>query len=460
MSCVDFKTIVLRNYQKLPSKFILNSKNRGLLLLFDVGHGKTITSIAMIRCLLTKYPNKKVIVLTPSSLVTNYERELEKVPEFKSTAVSVHSYNKYINHIKANGNYMANSSTIVVLDEAQYLIGQGSAKFKSIFDHTRDAFKVILLSATPIKNNPDEMANILSMINGYKITKTVIQRIFDIKETQEREASIRKLLKCKIAYHKPVNVNTTEFADRVDHNVPLIMSKEYYQSYTAIEKDLKSELPDSFKTLKNLTVFANGIRRAVNSISVKEGSPKINWIVYKIKKDLGLISGYHGNKKVLIYSNWLESGIDLVKAELNILGIKYAEVSGRLSRAQKDKELKKYNKNEVSVILISASGSEGLNLKNTRSVILMEPHWNSARLEQVIGRAIRLNSHKTLPEPQRKVDVYHLILKKPLSVKNTDHTLSADEMLAKLSKSKDNVINTFYDTLKAVSIEHDKSCFK
>lgn len=60
----------------------------------------------------------------------------------------------------------------------------------------------------------------------------------------------------------------------------------------------------------------------------------------------------------------------------------------------------------IKVFMITASGSEGINLRNTRYVHVMEPYWHPARIEQVIGRARRICSHKDLPEALQTVEVF------------------------------------------------------
>jgi hypothetical protein len=74
-------------------------------------------------------------------------------------------------------------------------------------------------------------------------------------------------------------------------------------------------------------------------------------------------------------------------------------------------ELKsKYNNNNmgevIKVFMITSSGSEGINLRNTRYVHIMEPYWHPVRLEQVIGRARRICSHKALPPALQSVEVF------------------------------------------------------
>jgi len=74
-------------------------------------------------------------------------------------------------------------------------------------------------------------------------------------------------------------------------------------------------------------------------------------------------------------------------------------------------ELKaKYNNNNmgevIKVFMITSSGSEGINLRNTRYVHIMEPYWHPVRSEQVIGRARRICSHKELPIALQTVEVF------------------------------------------------------
>ena len=55
----------------------------------------------------------------------------------------------------------------------------------------------------------------------------------------------------------------------------------------------------------------------------------------------------------------------------------------------------------IRIFMITSSGAEGISLKNTRFVHIMEPYWHPVREEQVIGRARRICSHIELPEEHR-----------------------------------------------------------
>ena len=56
--------------------------------------------------------------------------------------------------------------------------------------------------------------------------------------------------------------------------------------------------------------------------------------------------------------------------------------------------------------MITASGAEGISLKNVRYVHIMEPYWHPVRKDQVIGRARRICSHKDLPFNERNVKIF------------------------------------------------------
>jgi hypothetical protein len=60
----------------------------------------------------------------------------------------------------------------------------------------------------------------------------------------------------------------------------------------------------------------------------------------------------------------------------------------------------------IKVMMITSSAAEGINLRNTRFVHLMEPYWHMVRLQQVIGRARRYQSHIGLPKKYQNVKVF------------------------------------------------------
>ena len=137
-------------------------------------------------------------------------------------------------------------------------------------------------------------------------------------------------------------------------------------------------------------------------------------------------------------------------------------------------ELNKIAKNNnmgeiIKVFMITSSGSEGINLRNTRYVHIMEPYWHPVRLEQVIGRARRICSHKALPLALQTVEVFvYLMTFTPEQLKSDDaielkrkdlskavpHVpITSDQYLYEISEIKSNLTAQLTDAVKESSFD-------
>lgn len=118
----------------------------------------------------------------------------------------------------------------------------------------------------------------------------------------------------------------------------------------------------------------------------------------------------------------------------------------------------------IKVLMITSSGSEGINLRNTRYVHIMEPYWHPVRSEQVIGRARRICSHKDLPLELQTVEVFVYLMvfseeqlnsedAKELKLKDKSkldpkHTITSDEYLYEISEIKSKLTMQLTDAIK------------
>ena len=114
----------------------------------------------------------------------------------------------------------------------------------------------------------------------------------------------------------------------------------------------------------------------------------------------------------------------------------------------------------VKIMMITQSGAEGISLKNVRRVLITEYFWNSVRIDQVIGRAVRTCSHMSLPVEDRNVGVYKYIMKftkeqilSNPTIRKKDNELTTDEHILIKAQKKEGLIKTFLDMLKASSID-------
>ena len=123
----------------------------------------------------------------------------------------------------------------------------------------------------------------------------------------------------------------------------------------------------------------------------------------------------------------------------------------------------------IKVFMITSSGSEGINLRNTRYVHIMEPYWHPVRTEQVIGRARRICSHKNLPEDLQTVEVFMYLMtftdeqlksdeaielkRQDLSRNTPKIPLTSDQNLFEISEIKASLTTQLTDTVKETAFD-------
>ena len=123
----------------------------------------------------------------------------------------------------------------------------------------------------------------------------------------------------------------------------------------------------------------------------------------------------------------------------------------------------------IKIFMITSSGSEGINLRNTRYVHLIDPYWHPVRSEQVIGRARRICSHKDLPQALQTVEVFVYLMvftesqlasdeaielkRKDLSKSIPHVPLTSDQYLFELSELKAKLTNQLTDAIKESSFD-------
>ena len=124
----------------------------------------------------------------------------------------------------------------------------------------------------------------------------------------------------------------------------------------------------------------------------------------------------------------------------------------------------------VKVLMITASGAEGISLRNVRYVHIMEPYWQPVRIEQVIGRARRICSHNDLKDeklrsvyvmmyimrftPEQMADDASMELRlNDVSKLNAQKPLTTDQALFEISTIKEEINQQLLMAIKEASID-------
>ena len=72
----------------------------------------------------------------------------------------------------------------------------------------------------------------------------------------------------------------------------------------------------------------------------------------------------------------------------------FGYISGELSLVDKIKVVDLYNKGIIRILIYTLSIKEGISFKETNNIIVFQPHWNFAIMNQIIERGIRFDSHE------------------------------------------------------------------
>jgi len=509
---------------QLPQQFVADFMSpytpyNGILVYHRIGSGKTCTAIQVAEKWKGK---KKIVVVLPASLKGNFRTELrslcggenyllsserkqlaslnpsdasyKKIIENSDKRIdkyyNIYSYNKFITSLRSGTVNLKN--TLLIIDEIQNMVSEDGSFYATLhkyIEQSPDGIKIVLLSATPMFDRPNELA--LTM-NLFKLKEPMpTNREFDklfINKTKSKDEItytiqntniFKDYLKGYISYFKGAPSFT--FPDLTLKYVNCVMSDFQYKAYVkSIDEhiDVEDHEDNDGYTISNLPMnFHIGTRIVSNIVfpNMKYDKKSINTFTNeKILKDLSRYSSKffeimkRVNKstgKVFFYSSFknlggIKSFIHILEANgysdylTNGTGDKrFAVWSGDVPMNKREEIKTVFNKinningSKIKIILASLAAREGISFTGIRQVHLLEPYWNKNRLEQIIGRASRYCSHKDLPQEKRNVKVYIYMSVHPKIIK------SVDQFMKELIIKKDKLIAQFEKALKETAVD-------
>ena len=200
---------------------------------------------------------------------------------------------------------------------------------------------------------------------------------------------------------------------------------------------------------------------------LKKLSPKMAKMLENINKSPGLVfvySAFRTLEGIAIFSLVLEANgwakYDVNAPNKNSNKPRYAVWSGAEDEETREKirnvfvsPENKYGE-KLKALLATSAGAEGIDLKNIRQVHIMEPYWHEVRIAQVIGRAVRLNSHIELPEKDRTVDVFrYQTIYSDKQKEISKEKQSTDEYIYEIAKKKLVVTDEIKQTMKEIAVD-------
>ena len=426
--CIERSKLKLKDYQTRAVQHM--QINRGLIISFGVGSGKTLTAVSILACLKAqaKFFNKKIkiIVVTPTSLQTNFKKEMQAygMSEGSINHVQFYTIASFANALTRN-ELVCDHNTLLIIDEAHEFKKDYRGEFSTIgiskgdtdtraykaITCAKKVWKTVLLTATPLYNAPHDIVNLVAMAKG-KSPMTFSEFHKSIQDSD----TLREYYGCVFSFYTPPQENYPTLNTKL---ALIDMSNDYNRNYNNImyrigskkrQKLLtkvgyraedwtkrRTKTPGESEEVKNSFMIA--LRKASNDL---EPCQKCDYVMDIVKS----------GEKTIIFSEFITSGIDILKKKFDDAKIKYLEIKGNVSKAKRDQIVKDINDpdpKKPTVLFITKAGGQGLDLKRIKHVILFEVGWTESTADQVIGRARRYKSHDDLPENQRNVTVHRLM---------------------------------------------------
>lgn len=432
----------------------------GLVLAHNVGTGKTRTSIQAANQL-----GKPTTVVVPAALQDNYKKELNKWLGQEPDSFNIESQQA----IARTGLKNNPEGGTLIVDEAHRAREPGSALLQALKNNNAD--KRLLLSASPVYNKPSDLSTLVNLASGEntmpgnqrefneryveerQVGPGLLGRLFGVKPGTEqvlkRQDELGNIFKKYIDYEPTSGAG--EFPESREETVKVPMARGQQEIYDTIMNKaplwvrwkVKSGLPPNRQELSKLQAFLSGTRQVSNSdygfrqddsaITAPKAEAAVNFLKQQLKEN--------PNYKAVVYSNYLNSGLMPYKKQLEAANIPYGEFTGDIDPETRNQLVRDYNADKLKALLISSAGAEGLDLKGTRLLQMLEPHFNKEKERQIAGRAVRYQSHHALPPEDRNV----LIQKYMATPKTTiidrllgrDHQVGVDEYVSGLADRKE-----------------------
>ncbi len=453
---------VLRPYQRDGVKWLaqLTEMGMGGILADDMGLGKTLQVIAYVRGV---RPEKPVLIVAPSTLTYNWQKEIEKFTPSASSLIISGPREARAELIKKAGEYEFVITSYPLLrrdtalyrsiefsycfiDEAQYIKNPKTMNAVSV--KRINARRRFALTGTPIENSLMELWSIFDFIMpGYLKSAREFRDRFekgaDTAAANVLRAMIRpfvlRRMKKDVLNELPEKIETTMYAD---------LTREQKAMYAGYLEEVRGEARGILASRGSRFMILTLLLRLRQICCHPElfhsgsgfGSGKLDLLMELVHNVLA------AGHRVLIFSQF-RSMLDIIGNTLSEAGIEYFCINGSTPAQERVELAELFNGGERGVFLVSLkAGGTGLNLTGADTVVHYDPWWNPAVTDQATDRAYRIGQ-------TRAVNVIRLAARGTI-----------EEKILRLQENKrmlaEDIIRVNTDTLSNLTDEEIMSLFE
>jgi superfamily II DNA or RNA helicase len=416
----DSLRATLRPYQRrgLAWMGLLAANGLGGVLADDMGLGKTVQTLAHI--LAEKLSGRRtgpVLVVCPTSLVSNWEREAAQfAPDLRVLRLHGPTRAASFDEIGASDLVLSTYALLprdaeallpvawhlVVLDEAQAIKNPASKAAQAACK--LNATHRLCLTGTPVENHLGELFSQFSfLMPGLLGDATRFNKVFRVPIEKKGDVSRRDALAARL---RPFMLRRTkeqvlpELPPRTDIVQRIALDgpqRDLYETVRlAMHKRVRDEIAargfarsrivllDALLKLRQVCCHPKLVKLpAAKKVSI---SAKLEQLIQMLPQLI------EEGRRVLLFSQFT-SMLDLIVPELDALKIPFVQLRG--DTTDRATPVAQFQAGIVPLFLISLkAGGVGLNLTAADTVIMFDPWWNPAVEQQAAGRAHRIGQDK------------------------------------------------------------------
>ncbi len=411
----------LRSYQIDGVKWLYTLARHNLcgILADDMGLGKTLEIIALLS--LSK-SNRPILIVSPKSLIYNWENEFRKWNPQQKVFVfdgNKNSRNVLLSQIDQDkkevfiisydslrtdlDEFVKYSFSYVILDEGQNISNVYAKKTKAVKEISAD--HKFVLTGTPIQNSLVDLWSIFDFLmpgylSGFHDFSLTYGKL-SLDDPQEKQNLMNKVAPFILKRTKKEVLD--DLPNKEEQTLTILMNETQRKLYDAYIQEARMSLDRGMDRITILSEITRLREICVDpSMFLEEygdESEKLNSAISLVK------SAIENGHKILIFSCFLKSLLHLKKM-LEENNIPIYLISGDTKAKDRVDMAEDFNTHDdVKVMLVSLkAGGTGLNLIGADIVIHLDPWWNLAAEEQASDRAYRIGQ-------KRNVTILKLICK-------------------------------------------------
>lgn len=411
----------LRPYQEIGFRWLYTNvvKGFGCCIADDMGLGKTVQVISLILKLKEEKKLKKpALVVCPTTLLGNWERELEN---FAPTldAFIYHGLNREfsIDHDVILTTYAIlridleefkkYNWDILIIDEAQNIKNSTTSQTQAV--KAIKANMKVAMTGTPVENRLSELWSIFDFINkGYLGTITdfsknysmPIEKFKEVQRAQKLKQAISPFMLRRLKTDKTI---ISDLPEKIVLDEYCYLTKMQAALYERVLTQSMAEIHSAgqginrrgaiFKLITNLKQVCNHPYHYLKHGDMSQGASG------KTEKLMSILHNIvDNNEKALVFTQYKEMGSILEKITKEEFDFDPLFFHGSLNVKQREEMIKEFSEDDKKKIMILSlkAGGLGLNLTSASNVIHYDLWWNPAVEDQATDRTYRIGQDKNV----------------------------------------------------------------